>query len=99
MAWYQEYNVIQNVVSLTFTEDGAEKFAKATGAHIGEMIAIVYDGEVLCMPVVQQKLTDGKAQISGDFTQEEANDLAMTLRIGNLPLELQEISREVVEIK
>lgn len=94
--WYQEYNVTQNAVSLVLNEGGAAKFAKATTAHVGEPIAIVYDGEVISAPVVQQPLTDGKAQITGGFSAEEANTLATTIRVGALPLELRELRSNVV---
>lgn len=94
--WYQEYNVTHNAVSLVLNEGGAAKFAKATTAHVGEPIAIVYDGEVISAPVVQQPLTDGKAQISGGFSAEEANTLATTIRVGALPLELRELRSNVV---
>lgn len=94
--WYSEYGVNQNVVSLVLNESGKAKFAKATSSHVGEAIAIVYDGEVVSAPVVQQALTDGKAQISGDFTPEEASNLATTIRVGALPLELRELRSNVV---
>ncbi len=94
--WYQEYNVTHNAVSLVLNEGGAAKFAKATTAHVGEPIAIVYDGEVISAPVVQQPLTDGKAQITGGFSAEEANTLATTIRVGALPLELRELRSNVV---
>lgn len=98
-ALYNGYSGVEPVISVDFTEEGKEKFAKATEAHVGEMIAIVYDGEVLCAPIIQQAITDGKALISGGFTEKEAETMAAVLRIGELPLVLREISREVVEIK
>ncbi len=94
--WYQEYNITKNVVSLTLNESGRTKFAEATTAHVGEAIAIVYDGEVISAPTVQEPLTEGKAQISGGFTAEEANNLATTIRVGALPLELRELRSNVV---
>lgn len=94
--WYEEYGVTHHIVSLVLNDSGKGKFAEATSAHVGEAIAIVYDGEVVSAPVVQQALTDGKAQISGNFTVEEANSLAMTIRVGALPLELKELRSNVV---
>ena len=94
--WYQEYNITKNIVSLTLNDSGRVKFAAATTAHVGEPIAIVYDGKVISAPVVQEPLTDGKAQISGSFTTEEANNLATTIRVGSLPLELRELRSNVV---
>lgn len=78
------------VVSLTLTDDGAVKFGVATAANIGKQIAIVYDGEVISAPMVNEAISNGQAQISGSFTFEEAEQLASTIRIGTLSLELQE---------
>lgn len=86
----------ENVVSLTLNPSGTKKFADATSRHIGETIAIIYDGKVVSAPTVQQALTDGKAQISGNFTPESANALASTIRVGALPLELRELRSNVV---
>jgi len=94
--WYQEYGMNQYIVSLTLNDSGRGKFATATSAHVGEAIAIVYDGTIVSAPVVQQALTDGKAQISGNFTAEEAENLATTIRVGALPLELKELRSNVV---
>ena len=98
-SWAQFNGTIEHVVVLSFTEDGTEKFARITEANIGETITIVYDGEVICAPIIQQAITDGKAIISGGLTEETAEHLAIVVRIGELPLNLQEFSREVVEIK
>ena len=93
---YTEYGMNNYVVSLTLNDSGRGKFAEATGKHVGESIAIIYDGEIVSAPVVQQALTDGKAQISGSFTWEEAENLATTIRVGALPLELKELRSNVV---
>lgn len=94
--WYSEYGMNNYIVNLTLNESGKGKFATATSAHVGEAIAIVYDGEIVSAPVVQQPLTDGKAQISGNFTAEEVESLATTIRVGALPLELRELRSNVV---
>ncbi|MBQ8798808.1 MAG: protein translocase subunit SecD [Lachnospiraceae bacterium] len=94
--WYSEYGRTENIVNLTLNDAGRVKFAKATTAHVGEEIAIVYDGEVVSAPTVQQPLTEGKAQISGNFTAEQASTLATTIRVGALPLELKELRSNVV---
>ena len=86
----------QNVVKLTLNTKGSSKFAKATAENIGRQIAIIYDGEVVSAPVVQSAITDGVAIISGQDTFEEAEELASTIRIGALPLELKEIQSKVV---
>ncbi len=89
----------ENVVSLTLTEEGTTKFAVATAANIGSQIAIVYDGEVISAPTVNEAIGGGQAQISGNFTFEEAEQLASTIRIGTLSLELQELRSNVVGAK
>lgn len=94
--WYSEYGINKYIVNLTLNESGKGKFATATTAHVGEAIAIVYDGEIISAPVVQQALTDGKAQISGNFTADEVDKLATTIRVGALPLELKELRSNVV---
>lgn len=98
-SWAQFNGTTENVVVISFTEDGTEKFAQITEANIGETITIVYDGEVICAPIIQQAITDGKAIISGGLTEETAEHLATVIRIGELPLNLREFNREVVEIK
>ena len=91
----------QNVVSLTFTKDGTTKFADATTKALAasQSIGIVYDGDVISAPTVQSAITDGRCQITGDFTYEEADQLASTIRIGSLSLELQELRSNVVGAK
>ncbi len=84
------------VVSLTLTSEGTKKFAEATEANLNEQIAIVYDGETISAPVVQAVISDGKAQITGMDSIEDAKELASTIRIGSLSLELEEIRSNVV---
>ena len=88
----------QFVVSLTFTPEGTTKFAEATTkAHLlGETIAIYYDGEIVSAPTVNEPITNGTAQISGSFTYDEAEQLASTIRIGGLKVELEELRSNVV---
>ena len=83
-------------VELDLTEEGTEKFAEATQANVGNQIAIVYDGETISSPVVNEAITGGQAYITGDFTYEEAENLASTIRIGGLSLELEELRSNVV---
>ena len=60
--------------ALRLTDDGAKKFAEATQANLGKQIAIVYDGDVISAPTSPQSaITDGRCQITGDFTYEEAD--------------------------
>ncbi|MCQ2498889.1 MAG: protein translocase subunit SecD [Lachnospiraceae bacterium] len=86
------------IVSLTLTSEGTDKFAAATEAAVakGETIAIYYDGEIVSAPNVNDKISDGNAQISGSFTYEEAEKLASTIRIGGLKVELEMLHSKVV---
>ena len=72
-------------VGLTFTSVGGEKFAKLTRNNIGKRLAIILDGKIKSAPVIQEEIPSGNAQISGRFTQKEADDLAIILRVGSLP--------------
>jgi len=72
-------------VSIDFTSKGGRVFAKLTGEHVGERMAIVLDGVVRSAPVIREKILGGSAQISGSFTHEDAADLAIVLRVGALP--------------
>ena len=84
------------VVELNLNDEGKVKFAEATRKSIGQLIAIVYDGEVISAPKVSTAITDGNAVINGMADFDEANKLATTIRIGALPLELTEIRSTVV---
>lgn len=88
----------ENVVALSLNETGKEAFAKATerAFNNGETIAIYYDEEFVTVPNVQAVITDGNAVISGQKTPEEAEQLASTIRIGGLKLELEELRSNVV---
>jgi SecD/SecF fusion protein len=86
----------QYVVSLTLTDDGADKFAEATAANVGNQIAIVYDNGILSAPNVNEAITAGKAQITGMESTEQAQNLASYIRIGSLGLELEELRSNVV---
>lgn len=77
------------VVSLELTSEGAKKFALATSNNVGKIIAIYLDESVISAPQVNEAITDGKCQISGRMTMEEAADLAMLIRAGALPVELK----------
>ncbi len=85
-------------VDLTLTEEGTEKFAQATekAYENGWSIGIYYDGQFISVPSVNSVISDGKAQITGQSTYEEAENLASSIRIGGLKLELEELSSNVV---
>ncbi|MGN0407660.1 MAG: protein translocase subunit SecD [Bacteroides sp.] len=87
------------VVSLEFNEDGKQKFADATTVNVGKIIYIIYDGKVVSAPRVNEVITGGSAQIDGMESYEEANTLASYVRIGAMPLELQEMRSQVVGAK
>lgn len=86
----------QYVVQLEMTAKGAEKFQEATKNNIGKQIAIIYDGEVISAPNVENEIEGGSAVINGMETFEEADQLATSIRIGSLPLELKELRSNVV---
>ncbi len=83
-------------VELTLNEEGKKKFADATTEFVGQIIKIVYDGETISDPQVRNAITGGTAYITGNFTFEEAENLASTIRIGGLKLELEELRSNVV---
>ena len=87
------------VVSLTFTDEGTKTFADATTANVGKRIAIIYDGQVYSAPLVREAITGGQCQIGGMASYEEAENLASTIRIGSLSLELEELRSNVVGAK
>lgn len=85
-------------VALTMTEEGTQKFADATrnAYQKGETLAIYYDGAFVSVPSVKAVLTDGNAQISPMESAEAAENLASTIRIGGLKVELEELHSKVV---
>ena len=87
------------VVSLTFTDEGSKAFAEATARLIGQRIAIIYDNVIYSNPTVQTAITGGTAQITGMTSYDEAKNLASTIRIGSLSLELEELRSNVVGAK
>lgn len=73
-------------VGLEFNKEGGELFAKITREHKKEILAILLDGKVISTPVIVDEISDGKAQITGSFTPEEARDLVRNLNYGALPI-------------
>jgi preprotein translocase subunit SecD len=84
-------------VSLEFNDAGAKLFAQATAANVGKTIAIVIDDKVISAPNVDEPIPSGKAQISGSFTPEEAQNLAVLLRSGALPVSFSIMEKRTVE--
>lgn len=90
------YGGKQYVVQLSLNEEGTKLFSEATSENIGGYLPIVYDGEVISYPRVQEAITGGTAQITGMTTFEEAESLATQIRIGSLSLKLEELESSVV---
>jgi len=86
----------QPAVSLEFNEEGAKKFEEITQKNIGLPVAIVLDSEVVSAPIVQQKIIGGSAQISGEFSQEEAKNLAIQLNAGALPVSINLVEERTI---
>jgi preprotein translocase subunit SecD len=74
------------VVGIEFTKEGADLFAKITKENVGKPLAVILDGKVLSSPVIQGEITGGKAQITGNFTTDEAKLLVRNLNYGALPV-------------
>jgi preprotein translocase subunit SecD len=87
----------QPIVSFRFSANGTRRFAEITRDNIGQPFAIVLDNEVLSAPVIREPILGGSGQISGNFTLEDANTVAMLLRSGALPGRLLVIEQQVVE--
>ena len=86
----------QPYVSLTFDSEGANAFSELTGANVERRLAIVLDGVVQSAPVIRERIPSGRAQITGSFSVEEANDLAIVLRAGALPAPTKIIEERTV---
>ena len=86
----------QHVVNLEFSEEGGKKFADLTTKNVGRVISILLDGEVLTAPNVREPILGGKAEISGQRTLEEAQQLAVLLRSGALPVKVNIIETRTV---
>lgn len=84
------------IVSFKFNTVGSRKFAQATSENVGQPFAIVLDNKVISAPVIREPITGGSGQISGSFTVQAANDLAILLRAGALPAPLTVIEQRTV---
>jgi len=85
-----------SVVNFKLDSFGAKKFAYATKNNIGKRLAIIIDNKVVSAPVVRDAITTGNGQISGSFSVEEANNLAIVLRSGALPAPMSIIEERTV---
>lgn len=84
------------LVSLQFNDEGAKIFEELTERNVGKILAIYIDNQLISAPVVQEKISGGKAQITGQFTIEEARELARNLSAGALPVPIKLISQQSV---
>lgn len=76
-------------VSITFDAKGGQEFERITGENVKKRMAVVLDNTIYSAPVIQERISGGRAQITGTFTTQEANDLAIVLRAGALPAPLK----------
>jgi preprotein translocase subunit SecD len=90
------YQQNQPVVSFRFDSAGARKFGAVTRDHVGELLAIVLDGKVISAPRIREPILGGSGVISGSFTTQSANELAVLLRAGALPAPLQVVEERSV---
>lgn len=84
------------VVNIQFDQQGGAKFAKLSTENVGKSFAIILDGEVISSPYFREPILGGSAQISGGFTTETANNLAISLRSGALPVDLTVVEERTV---
>jgi len=90
------YQDAQPVVSFKFDSIGGKRFCDATKTNVGKLFAIVLDGKVISAPVIRDAICGGSGQISGNFTIQSAQDLALLLRAGALPVPLKIIEERSV---
>ncbi|MYL97109.1 protein translocase subunit SecD [Novosphingobium sp. FGD1] len=86
----------QPVVSITFNQQGGEKFARLTTENVRKRFAIILDGKVLSAPSINEPILGGSAQISGSFNVQSATQLAIALRSGALPVDLKVVEERTV---
>ena len=93
----QEFDQSQRpVVAIAFNTSGGKKFARLTQENVNRPFAIILDGQVISAPNINEPILGGRAQISGNFTVETANQLAIQLRSGKLPVALKVIEESTV---
>ncbi len=86
----------QNIVNITFDQQGGQRFAQLTTNNVNKPFAIILDGEVLSAPNINEPILGGSAQISGSFDAESANALSISLRSGALPVDLAVVEERTV---
>ena len=83
-------------ISMEFDDIGAKLFEQITGANVKKRLAIILDDNVYSAPVIQERIAGGRAQVTGRFTTDEANELAIVLRAGALPAPVKIIEERTV---
>ena len=83
-------------ISLQFTKEGGDKFEKITERNIGKPIPVILDNQIVTQPTVQGKITGGQAQITGNFTIDEAKELSIQLNAGALPVPISLIEERTI---
>jgi protein-export membrane protein SecD len=91
-----QYNQNEPVVAFSFNKEGSDLFAKMTSENVGSRFAIVLDGSLITAPVIRESITGGSGQISGGFTNETANNLAIILKSGSLPTQIKIIQEKQI---
>jgi preprotein translocase subunit SecD len=86
----------QPAVTIQFDSEGGQKFTRMTQQNTGKLFAIILDGQVISAPVIREPIYGGVSQISGSFTVESANQLAIALRSGALPVDLKIVEERSV---
>ena len=92
-------NAVEYVVALEFNSEASQIFEQVTDEFKGQILYVIYDGQIVSAPWINYKISGGKATITGMDSYEEAEELASMIRIGSLKLELKEISSKVVGAK
>lgn len=87
----------QRSISLSFSNTGAEQFGKVTSANVGRLLAIVLDGQLYSAPQLKVPILDGRAQITGSFSEDDAKNVADALVSGSLPFTIEIASRSDIE--
>lgn len=91
-----DQNTGKPAVSIVFSNEGAKKFESLTEKNIGNPLAIVLDEQLVSAPIVQEKITGGQAQISGQFSLDEAKQLEVQLNAGALPLKVELVEEKTI---
>lgn len=92
-----DQNTNKPYIAIEFNADGAKKFAAITARNVGKPVGIYLDDKLISYPNVNQEITGGKAQITGEFTYVEAKNLAIQLDAGRLPMPITNIEQRTVE--